>query len=212
MTATALPRCLSGHVSDTIAAPLVHSPPIPSPSRNRNTASCHTSCANPHAAVNTEYTRMLASIAGRRPARSAINPNATPPMPDATSVIEPSSPAVVVDSDKSRISAAITSAYSMTSNASSAQPRQAASSARRASGVPSRNQVNIPAPRLSAARPLRQWPRPRRAHVRPGIRSRSRRARRRARTQPNPALRLRETPSRSVPPSQSPVRSERTPR
>jgi hypothetical protein len=46
--------CTSGHVSDTIAAPLVHSPPMPSPSKNRNTPSIQTLCARPHAAVNTE--------------------------------------------------------------------------------------------------------------------------------------------------------------
>ncbi len=41
MKPSALPRCSAGQVSDTSAAPLAHSPPMPIPSRMRNTASCH---------------------------------------------------------------------------------------------------------------------------------------------------------------------------
>ena len=33
---------------------LAHSPPMPSPSRMRKTASCHTVCDNPQAAVKME--------------------------------------------------------------------------------------------------------------------------------------------------------------
>ena len=65
----ALPRCSSGQVSDTSAAPLVHSPPMPSPSRKRQTASCQIAVVNPHANVKSEYTRRLPTRAGRRPHR-----------------------------------------------------------------------------------------------------------------------------------------------
>ena len=50
----ALPRCRAGQVSETRAAPLAHSPPMPMPSSTRNTASIVTEVASPHAAVNTE--------------------------------------------------------------------------------------------------------------------------------------------------------------
>ena len=54
MNPSARPRCFAGHVSDTSAAPLAHSPPMPSPSSARNTANCHRFCDSPQAAVNTE--------------------------------------------------------------------------------------------------------------------------------------------------------------
>ena len=52
--ASALARWRAGNDSDTSAAPVAHSPPIPSPSSTRNTASCRAVCANPHAAVKIE--------------------------------------------------------------------------------------------------------------------------------------------------------------
>ena len=63
----ALARWASGHVSDTRAAPLVHSPPMPSPNRNRHTPNCQTVVDKPHANVKTEYTSRLPINAGRRP-------------------------------------------------------------------------------------------------------------------------------------------------
>ena len=54
MKPSALPRSRAFQVSDTSAAPLAHSPPIPMPRKMRNTASCSAVCANPQAAVNTE--------------------------------------------------------------------------------------------------------------------------------------------------------------
>jgi hypothetical protein len=39
MSPRALPRCCAGQVSAMSAAPVVHSPPMPSPRMNRNTAS-----------------------------------------------------------------------------------------------------------------------------------------------------------------------------
>ena len=60
------------------------------------------------------------------------------------SVSEPNRPAVAVEIDRSTSSALSTSAYSMTSKASSAQPSDAAKSARRAAGVPSLIHPNRP--------------------------------------------------------------------
>ena len=54
MNPSALPRCSADHVSDTSAAPLAHSPPMPSPRNIRKTASWATVWANPQAAVKTE--------------------------------------------------------------------------------------------------------------------------------------------------------------
>ena len=54
MKPSARPRCFAGHVSDTSAAPLAHSPPMPRPSNARNTANCQRFCDSPHAAVKTE--------------------------------------------------------------------------------------------------------------------------------------------------------------
>ena len=50
----ALPRCSAGQVSQTSAAPLAHSPPIPRPRKMRKTASMTTPVAKPQAAVKTE--------------------------------------------------------------------------------------------------------------------------------------------------------------
>jgi len=53
---------------------------------------------------------MLTISARFRPMRSARKPNNTPPMPEASRVKVPSSPAVVLLMPKSRISSASTSA------------------------------------------------------------------------------------------------------
>ena len=53
ISASALPRCSAGHVSDTSVAPLAHSPPIPRPSPIRKTTNCVNVVARPQAAVNT---------------------------------------------------------------------------------------------------------------------------------------------------------------
>ena len=81
---------------------------------------------------------MLSDSARVRPSRSATTPKITPPTADATSVSEPRYPAVVSEIPKARTSSASTSEYSITSKASSIQPSDAASSARRASGEASR--------------------------------------------------------------------------
>jgi hypothetical protein len=80
---------------------------------------------------------MLAISARRRPARSAMMPKRMPPSPEANRVSEPRKPATLVEIEKSLSSAPTTMAYSITSNASSIQPSEAPSSARRAAGVPS---------------------------------------------------------------------------
>jgi hypothetical protein len=54
MKPNARPRCAAGQVSDTSAAPLAHSPPMPRPRSARKIANCHSVCDSPHAAVNTE--------------------------------------------------------------------------------------------------------------------------------------------------------------
>ena len=67
MNASARPRVFDGQLSDTSAAPLAHSPPMPSPRSARKIANCQRVCENPHAAVNTEYIRMLPISARVRP-------------------------------------------------------------------------------------------------------------------------------------------------
>ena len=52
--ARALARWRAGQVSATRAAPLAHSPPIPRPSRTRQTISCQAVWVKPHSAVATE--------------------------------------------------------------------------------------------------------------------------------------------------------------
>src|SRR5207253_11427186 len=63
-----------GHVSATSVAPVFHSPPMPSPSRNRATANIAMLFASPDANEQSEYVRMLAISACLRPIRSARNP------------------------------------------------------------------------------------------------------------------------------------------
>ena len=95
MNASALPRWRSGQVSETSAAPLAHSPPIPMPRQMRKIASSSAELANPQAAVNTEYSSTLAISARVRPQRSASTPNVSPPAAAASSVTDCSVPAVV---------------------------------------------------------------------------------------------------------------------
>src|SRR5450432_760994 len=73
---------------------------------------------------------MLSIKALVRPTRSAINPKRTPPMPDANRVKVLSQPAPALVMPNAVIRCAMTRLYSMTSNASSAQPRDAAISVR----------------------------------------------------------------------------------
>ena len=67
MNASARPRDLAGQLSDTNAAPLAHSPPMPSPSNARKNANCQNVCDKPQAAVNTEYSSTLAIMERVRP-------------------------------------------------------------------------------------------------------------------------------------------------
>src|SRR5436190_2088951 len=88
--------------------------------------------------------RTEAISARLRPIRSAMTPNVIPPAAADRSVTDPSAPAALVDrrSDGSSINAASTIAYSMTSNESSIQPREAAMNARRARRSASIHQPN----------------------------------------------------------------------
>src|SRR5437867_4061322 len=117
---------------------------MPRPRRKRNTPSCQIAVDNPQANVNTEYVIRLPTRAGRLPHRSADSPKSTQPDPDAIRVNDPSRPATGLVSERSRMRVPSTSAYSITSNPSSAQPSHAARSARRAEDGASQNQVNQP--------------------------------------------------------------------
>jgi len=76
---------------------------MPMPRKMRNTASCTADCAKPHAAVKIEYSSTLNISARVRPTRSASTPNIRPPAAAASSVTEPTQPAV----DESRCRSAI---------------------------------------------------------------------------------------------------------
>ena len=93
MNPSALPRCCAGHDSDTSAAPLVHTPPMPSPRKMRKTTNCARRVRE--AAREREdriQQRRSASGARVRPKRSAIQPKPTPPAAAATSITEPRKP------------------------------------------------------------------------------------------------------------------------
>ncbi len=143
MKPSALPRSFSFQVSDTSAAPLAHSPPIPKPRKMRNTANCANVCAKPHAAVKTEYTSTLSISARVRPHLSASTPKIRPPAADASSVSDCSDPAVAASMPSSLRTASSTSAYNMTSNESSIQPSEAATSDFRAVRSASCHQLNM---------------------------------------------------------------------
>ena len=110
MNPSARPRTRSGHVSETSAAPLAHSPPMPKPRKMRNTASCNADCANPQAAVKIEYNSTLNIRARVRPILSASTPKKMPPAAAAMSVTEPIQPAVVESIRRSRMIDVTTSA------------------------------------------------------------------------------------------------------
>ena len=69
----------------------------------RNTASISTEVDRPEANEQTEYVRMLSISARLRPIRSAMNPNITPPMPEASNVNVPKNPATDFVMPRSRI-------------------------------------------------------------------------------------------------------------
>ena len=67
-------RRSSGQSSETNAAPMHHSPPIPTPARKRKIASVQTPVAKALSSVNSEKLRMLKVIVRTRPKRSAMGP------------------------------------------------------------------------------------------------------------------------------------------
>ncbi len=69
----------------------------------RKTASISTEVDRPEANEQIEYVRMLNISARLRPMRSARNPNATPPMPEANRVKLPSDPASALLIPRSRM-------------------------------------------------------------------------------------------------------------
>ena len=73
-------------------------------------ASMTIDCANPERKEHTEYVRIDSMSARVRPTLSAIDPNSTPPMPDASSVNVFKNPAMPFDMPRSRITAVITTA------------------------------------------------------------------------------------------------------
>src|SRR6266850_3814411 len=139
---SALPRCSARQVSAISAAAVVHSPPIPSPSTNRKKPSCGMVCVNAQAALEREYTRIEAINARVLPMRSARKPNRSPPIADAMSVSEFRKPALRVSIENSRNRYAMTSEKSITSIASSIQPRPPATKVRRSAAVMSRGKEN----------------------------------------------------------------------
>src|SRR5581483_9651896 len=142
MKPNALPRCSAGQVSETSAAPLAHSPPIPIPRRMRNRPSCHRFCASPQSPVKMEYKSTLPISARFRPDRSATIPKSNPPAADESSVTEPSRPASVLLNPIVVMIVARTIEYSITSKASSIHPNEAATSARWAAESPARHHPN----------------------------------------------------------------------
>ena len=107
----------------------------PNPRKNRSTASMVTDVENPQANVNSEYVRMLRLSMRRRPKRSARKPKPKLPIADAISVKLFKKPAVALFIPNSRISVASTIEYSITSKASSIQPKPAAITVRRCAEV-----------------------------------------------------------------------------
>src|SRR5215469_11270394 len=105
---SARPRQTPGHVSATSVAPEFHSPPIPKPSRKRNTASIVMLVEKPQAKVNIEYIKILWLNARRRPKRSASKPKPKLPIADASRVSEFKKPAVDFVIPNSRIRVAST--------------------------------------------------------------------------------------------------------
>ena len=99
-------------------------------------------CVNAQAALEIEYTRIEAINARVLPMRSARKPNRNPPIADAMSVIEFRKPAVRVSIENSRNRYAMTSEKSITSIASSIQPRPPATNVRRSAAVMSRGNEN----------------------------------------------------------------------
>jgi hypothetical protein len=86
---------------------------------------------------------MLSIKARFRPTRSAINPNATPPIPEASNVRLFNRPAVPLLIPRSRMTCARTRAYSMASKASSIQPRAAATRVLRCAEVMRENAADV---------------------------------------------------------------------
>src|SRR5690348_7159029 len=103
---------------------------MPSPSTKRKNASTGIEVASPEPTEHNEYVSMLRISARVRPMRSAIKPNRTPPIPEASKVKVPSQPATDLLMPNAVITCAMTRLYSMTSKASSAQPSAAAMSVR----------------------------------------------------------------------------------
>ena len=144
MKPSARPRLDEGHDSDTSAAPLAHTPPMPKPRKMRRTANCTRVLAKPQRNVKIEYSATLSISARVRPKRSAIRPEITPPTAAATSMIDPRMPPSALVSPRSALTAGSTSANSITSNASSIHPNVPAISARRAAPSASRHHPNTP--------------------------------------------------------------------
>ena len=64
----------SGTDSCSSGVPAAHSPPIPNPATNRNTANITSPVAIPHSPVNTEYTSTVRHMMRTRPTLSAAQP------------------------------------------------------------------------------------------------------------------------------------------
>ena len=123
MKPSALPRCSAGHVSDTSAAPLAHSPPMPMPSRMRKTRQLRRSVGE--AAGGGEDRVDDDARHQRARAAVAIGDDAedeAAARPRRRASPSRCAPAGLARQPRSAMIDGSTSAYSMTSNASSIQP------------------------------------------------------------------------------------------
>ncbi len=75
------PRRAGGNVSPSIACPAPQVPPIPRPARARARTRTSGLGARPQSAFPTEKAAIETAIDIRRPSRSLIQPNSSPPTP-----------------------------------------------------------------------------------------------------------------------------------
>ena len=102
MKPSALPRCSAGQLSDTSAAPLAHSPPIPNPEQDAERGKLRDALRQA-ARRGEDGVDEDAAPSGRACGRTdpRSTPKSTPPAAAATSVAEASRPAVLVDMPRS---------------------------------------------------------------------------------------------------------------
>jgi hypothetical protein len=116
-------------------APTPHSPPIAMPNRARSTRKTVSEGASADANSITEYSSTHAINTGRRPMRSAHRPKRKAPSGRIASVRKIAYVTLLTSVPKSPAMRSSANTTRKKSNASNIQPRKAASTARRCSGV-----------------------------------------------------------------------------